>query len=179
MFDLRRPQAPWVVFGSRDAVEIEEQVPAFEAAGGRSCHLHARDLTDMVSTCDAFAAALRFPGHFGRNWDALVDCLDDLHVHQTGGVGIVVLVHGADVLLDWQDLGVLVSVVCQAADRANTDLDPDGCPRDRPVVVEHFVFLLDEVDAERFAERIEDPDLVVASAGGFLTVTPDLAVWRP
>ncbi|MER5479531.1 barstar family protein [Streptomyces sp. NPDC002734] len=179
MFDLCRPQAPWVVFGPRDAAEIEQQVAAFEAAGGRSHHLHARDLADMVSTCDAFAAALGFPGYFGRDWDALVDCLDDLHAHETGGVGIVVVVHGADVLLEAKDLRVLVSVLCQAADRAGKDVDPDGCSRERPVVTEHFVFLLDEVRAEEFAERIEDPDLVVGTVDDFLTVTLNLAVWRP
>lgn len=179
MFDMSRPQAPWVVFGSQRAVEIEGQVAALEAAGGRSYHLQARDFTDMVSTCDAFAAALGFPGYFGRNWDALVDCLDDLHVHETGGVGIVVVVHGADVLLDSEDLKILMTTLCLAADRANTDVDPDGCPRERPVVIEHFVFLVDEVEVEQFAARIEDPDLVVEIVDGFLTVTLNLAVWRP
>ncbi|MFE5206936.1 hypothetical protein [Streptomyces sp. NPDC056600] len=46
-------------------------------------------------------------------------------------------------------------------------------------MIEHFVFLLDEVGAEEYAERIEDPDLVVGTADGFLTVTLNLAVWRP
>ncbi|MFF9011433.1 barstar family protein [Streptomyces sp. NPDC014870] len=179
MFDLSTPRSPWVVFGPRGAAEIEEQVAALEAAGGRSYHLQARDFTDMARTCDAFAAALGFPGYFGRNWDALVDCLDDLHGHHTGGVGIVVVVHGADLLLDSADLKVLLASLCLAADRANTEVDPDGCPRDVPVVIEHFVFLLDRVAAERFAARIEDPDLVVETGAGFLTVTLNLAVWRP
>ncbi|MFE5721545.1 barstar family protein [Streptomyces erythrochromogenes] len=178
-FDVSRPVTPWVVFGPRNAVEFDRQVAALTAAGGRVYELHARELTDMVATCDAFAREIGFPSYFGRNWDALVDCLDDLHDHATGGVGIVVLVHGADVLLNEGHLRVFMTMLCLAADRANTEVDPDGDPRNRPVVIEHFVFLLDEAKAADFAARIEDPDLVVSSEGDFLTVALDLAVWRP
>jgi len=33
---------------------------------------------DRDEVLDRFAAALRFPDWFGRNWDALADCLGDL-----------------------------------------------------------------------------------------------------
>ncbi|MFC3716251.1 barstar family protein [Luteimonas soli] len=33
---------------------------------------------DKDEVLDRFAAALRFPDWFGRNWDALADCLGDL-----------------------------------------------------------------------------------------------------
>jgi RNAse (barnase) inhibitor barstar len=33
---------------------------------------------DKMSTMEAIAAALSFPGYFGRNLDALYDCLTDL-----------------------------------------------------------------------------------------------------
>ncbi|WP_109005377.1 barstar family protein [Streptomyces rishiriensis] len=89
--------------------------------------------------------AIGFPGRFGRNWDALVDCLDDLHGHAAGEAAIAAVVHGADALL----------------------------------VIEHFIFLLDEVSAEEFAAEIGDSDVVVCVEGVFLTVALDLAVWRP
>ncbi|MFB6631691.1 barstar family protein [Streptomyces sp. NPDC056362] len=178
-FDVSEPEAPWVIFGPREAVEFDEQVLALRTAGGRVYELEARDLADQVSTCDAFAEAIGFPGYFGRNWDALVDSLDDLHHPATGGIGIVVVVHGADALLGADHLRVLVTMLCLAADRANTDVDPDGEPRGIPVVIEHFVFLLDEVPAKEFTAGIEDPDLVVSVEGDFLTVTLDLTVWRP
>ncbi|MER6678514.1 barstar family protein [Streptomyces sp. NPDC000983] len=178
-FDVSKPEPPWVIFGSRGAVAFEEQVEALRTAGGRVYELHADDLRDEPSTCDAFARAIGFPGHFGRNWDALVDCLDDLHGHAAGKAGIAVIVHGADTLLGADHLRVFVSVLCQAADRANTEVDPDGEPRGIPAVIEHFIFLLDEVPAEGFAAEIEDPDIVVSVEGDFLTVALDLAVWRP
>ncbi|MGW0898563.1 barstar family protein [Streptomyces goshikiensis] len=141
--------------------------------------LHARDLTGETGVCEAFARAVGVPGYFGWNWDALVDRLDDVHEAVTGGVGIVMVVHGADVLLGADHLKVFMTMLCLAADRANTEVDPDGNPRDEPVVIEHFVFLLDEVRAEEFAAGIEDPDVVVRVEGDFLTVALDLDVWRP
>ncbi|MET9888100.1 hypothetical protein ABZZ20_34255 [Streptomyces sp. NPDC006430] len=47
------------------------------------------------------------------------------------------------------------------------------------MVIEHFVFLLDDVRAEEFAAGIKDPDVVVRVEGDFLTVALDLDVWRP
>lgn len=179
LFDVSKPEAPWAIFGPREAVEFEEQAATLRTAGGRIYELQARDLTDQASTCDAFAQAIGFPSYFGRNWDALVDCLDDLHDHATGGVGIVVFVHGADALHGADHLKVFMTALCLAADRANTEVDPDGERRGRPVVIEHFIFLLDEVPAEEFAAEIEDPDVVVSVEGGFLAVALDLAVWRP
>ncbi|WP_411111576.1 hypothetical protein [Streptomyces sp. c-19] len=72
-----------------------------------------------------------------------------------------------------------MTMLCLAADRANTDVDPDGEPRGMPVVIEYFNFLLDQVSAEEFAAEIKDPDVVVSVEGDFLTVALDLAVWRP
>ncbi len=74
---------------------------------------------------------------------------------------------------------MFMTMLCLAADRANTDVDPDGEPRGMPVVIEYFNFLLDQVSAEEFAAEIKDPDVVVSVEGDFLTVALDLAVWRP
>ncbi|MYT24330.1 hypothetical protein GTW69_29285 [Streptomyces sp. SID7760] len=178
-FDITRPVAPWVVFGPRDAAEFTEQAAAFSAAGGRVYEVDARDLVDGAAVCDAFARAVGYPGSFGWNWDALVDRLDDLGDALTGGVGIVVVVRGADALLGADHLKVFMTMLCLGADRANNEVDPDGNLRDEPVVIEHFVFLLDELRAEEFAAVIEHPDLVVGVERDFLTVTLDLDVWRP
>ncbi|WP_327255362.1 barstar family protein [Streptomyces sp. NBC_01244] len=78
--------------------------------------MHAPDLTDGASVCDAFARAAGVPtGYFGWNWDALVDSLDDLHDAVTGGVGLLMVVHGADALLGADHLKVFVTMLCLAA----------------------------------------------------------------
>ncbi len=52
-------------------------------------HLHGQELTSKLAMLDAVAAALSFPDYFGRNWDALEDCLLDLAWWQ-GGVAILI-----------------------------------------------------------------------------------------
>lgn len=47
-------------------------------ARGAHVHLIAGHPTDKMSTMDAIAVALSFPDYFGRNLDALYDCLTDL-----------------------------------------------------------------------------------------------------
>ncbi|HEV7976680.1 barstar family protein [Amycolatopsis sp.] len=50
-------------------------------ARARGAFVHLLDgktMTDKASTLDAIAAALSFPATFGKNLDALYDCLTDL-----------------------------------------------------------------------------------------------------
>jgi hypothetical protein len=64
----------------------------------------------------------------------------DLRSGRGGGVGIAVVVHDADQLLAAGHFPLFVSVLCQGADRANSAVDLDGFPLDRPALSEHFVF---------------------------------------
>ncbi|MFC4062338.1 barstar family protein [Planomonospora corallina] len=63
--------------------------PAPAVVDGRACRTRAAFFEEV-------ARALRFPAHFGRNWDALTDCLRDV----TARDGIVALVveHAEDLL---------------------------------------------------------------------------------
>jgi RNAse (barnase) inhibitor barstar len=44
----------------------------------RTVYLDGTRITSKVDFLDAIATALDFPSYFGRNWDALVDCLRDI-----------------------------------------------------------------------------------------------------
>jgi RNAse (barnase) inhibitor barstar len=44
--------------------------------------LDGRDLGDKASLLAALGQALRFPGYYGGNWDALDECLADLSWHE-------------------------------------------------------------------------------------------------
>ncbi|MER7836710.1 hypothetical protein ABTY98_12530 [Streptomyces sp. NPDC096040] len=76
--------------------------------------------------------------------------------------------HGADLLLRTEHFPLFVSVLCQGADRANSAVDLDGDPLDRPAVAEHFVLDFREFDRDKIAARVEQPDLIVTTGDGFV-----------
>lgn len=108
----------------------------------------------------------------------MVDCLDDLCGAITGGVGIAVVVHDADQLLETEHFPLFVSVLCQGADRANSAVDLDGFPLDRPALSEHFVFELREFDPEQIAARVRQPDLIVKVEDRFVGASLDPEEWH-
>ncbi|MDT9700838.1 barstar family protein [Streptomyces sp. P17] len=75
----------WVVFVPEGTAEVHRVLRELEARGGRVHHVGSSDLMTERGIYDSFAEVLKFPGYFGRNWDAMVDCLDDLCGAVTGG----------------------------------------------------------------------------------------------
>ena len=59
------------------------------------------------------AKSLNFPEWFGRNWDALEDCLSDLSWRQAGGY---VLLFRNFEALDQDQLGILIDVLASSAE---------------------------------------------------------------
>ena len=62
---------------------------------------------------EAFATALAFPEWFGRNWDALEDCLGDLSWRPAEGHVLMVQNHDR---LPKDELGVLLDVLASSAE---------------------------------------------------------------
>jgi hypothetical protein len=149
-----------------------------EAAGGQVHHFDSRKLVTERGIHHSFAEALQFPGYYGANWDALVDCLSDLCGAVTGGVGIVGVIHDADLLLDADHFPLFVSVLCQGADRANASIDLDGFPSDRSALSQHFHFEFRDFDPESIALRVRQPDLTVTTAVDHVTAALNPEVWH-
>ncbi|MEV0218684.1 barstar family protein [Streptomyces sp. NPDC050704] len=177
-FDITGTAAPWVVFVPRGATEVHRQLAALEAKGGRVHRFDARDLMTEQGVYRSFVEVLQFPGYFGRNWDALVDCLDDLCGAVTGGVGIAGVIEEADRLLEAEHFPLFVSVLCQGADRANSAVDLDGFPLDRPATAEHFVLEFREFDREKIALRVGQPDLTVTAGDVFVATALNPEEWH-
>ncbi|MBK6013489.1 barstar family protein [Streptomyces sp. MBT53] len=131
-YDFTRREEPWVVIAPQGDQLLARQLVALEERGGLVFRVPAEELATPEGVFAAFARTLEFPGYFGRNWDAMVDCLDDLHGSWHGGRGIAVVIDDADLLLEADHLRLFVSVLCQAAARANSAVDSDGDPWDRP-----------------------------------------------
>uniref|UniRef100_A0AAU2K350 Barstar family protein n=1 Tax=Streptomyces sp. NBC_00049 TaxID=2903617 RepID=A0AAU2K350_9ACTN len=134
---------------------MSAEVPALLERGGLVFRLNARDLLEPASLFRTFARELSFPGYFGHNWDALVDCLYDWHGPGHGNDDVAILIDDADALLRTDLLGLFVSVLCEAAWKANLQLDGDGVPHgDRPPFALHFVLLLEHTPPVDFTEAV-------------------------
>jgi hypothetical protein len=167
----------WVLFVPRGTAEVRRRLAELEERGGRVHHFDAGDLLTEWGIYATFADVLRFPGYFGRNWDALVDCLDDLCGAVTGGVGMAGVIHDAERLLAAEHFPLFMSVLCQGADRANSAVDLDGCPLDRPALDVHFVFEFRDFDPQAIARRVEQRDLTVTVGDGFVAAGLDPEEW--
>jgi RNAse (barnase) inhibitor barstar len=77
-----------------DAAALARDVAA--AAGGEVFLLDGAQARDKASFMTAAAQAMSFPDHFGRNWDAVADCVDELHWRDEP---ITIVVANADQLL--------------------------------------------------------------------------------
>jgi RNAse (barnase) inhibitor barstar len=67
--------------------------------------IDASEIQDMSSFHDVFSRTLRFFDGYGRNMDAWIDCMTDLHgptalssLHLPDGEGIDLVLHGAQEL---------------------------------------------------------------------------------
>jgi RNAse (barnase) inhibitor barstar len=166
-FGVRRDASQEV--SQPNAVASAGRTAEIQRRGGRVFRLDGRELSEPTALFTVFARELGFPGYFGHNWDALVDCLHDRHDRADS----VVLIDHADGLLGTDFLGVFVSVLCQAAWRANLQLDADGMPDpDWTPFVLHFVFLLGDIPPAAFAEAVAGGmDVDVSVDEGRLTAT--------
>jgi len=62
----------------RSAIDAEEVVAAAKTTGLQVYKIDLARLRGKLGLFDALAKSLNFPNHFGKNWDALNDCLTDL-----------------------------------------------------------------------------------------------------
>lgn len=73
--------------------------------------------TDKAATLDAFGAALTFPDWWGRNLDALADCLDD-YGHDLDGEVEVVWDHAASLRsTDADAADAITEILTEATER--------------------------------------------------------------
>ena len=74
------------------------------------------DVVPIKLSSDVFgvlAKSLDFPEWFGRNWDALEDCLSDLSWRKAGGT--VLILRNCEAL-DQDRLGILIDVLASSAE---------------------------------------------------------------
>ncbi|MEU9198358.1 barstar family protein [Streptomyces hundungensis] len=184
---LTKRRSPWVTFTSCTDPWLAGAQAELTARGGVVLRVDGGELHQPACVYQVFARVLGFPGYFGHNWDAMVDCLGDWHGPGHGEQDVAVLIDSADSLLNAEFLGVLVWTLCAGAWRANFMVDADGDPNDGTAFALHFVFLLDDTPPAAFAEAAAtDEDVAAAVVDGRLVLTLTAedtwggdAVWPP
>lgn len=85
------PMPPWLLrlIAGHDLVDQFARNLRFDA-GIATYVLRGRRMTHRDGVFDEFAAALQFPLYFGRNWNAFVDCLQDLEWHPWKACAIII-----------------------------------------------------------------------------------------
>jgi RNAse (barnase) inhibitor barstar len=85
----------------RSKIASDEIVAAAQAAGLRAYKIDLAKARGKLGLFDGLSKALKFPAHFGKNWDALNDCLTDLAwLDDTGWV--LILVNGKSFAAKYQ-----------------------------------------------------------------------------
>jgi hypothetical protein len=169
-FDLNEKSGPWVVIARYGDQFLDAQLIRVQERGGVVWSLDAGSMGSPSALFTEFSRALSFPGYFGHNWDALVDCLDDLHGDWHGNRDVAVVIDRADSLLHVDYLPLFVSVLCQAAERANSSVDLDGEPMDRPAIALHFVLLARDNNPQSFLEPLMPSGRAVVNLQRYVTV---------
>ena len=65
------------------AYRVDDLMSAADAAGQHFLYANLSSAQSKQDVLDGIAAAFTFPAHFGKNLDALFDCMTDL-VHKSG-----------------------------------------------------------------------------------------------
>ena len=136
---LLNPKPPWILWlGTR----IRESLSTEELLAERGITarvLRGKRMRTKQDLFEEFALHLSLPDYFGRNWDALADCLEDLEWLQ--GFAYAVVIDGAnEVLLDEpaDQLNLFVQLIDRVA--ANwAEPVTLGEDWDRPAIPFHWV----------------------------------------
>jgi RNAse (barnase) inhibitor barstar len=123
-------------------------------ADGVVGRLRGREMRTKAALFDEFAAALQFPDYFGRNWDALDECLNDLS--WLPGRAYLLLVSDALAVLSEERpeaFATLVAVLQRAGEEwAHRKLE--GNPWDRPPTPFHVILRCEDDEREALVERL-------------------------
>jgi len=83
-FSLKSTTGPWVVVTTLSDPTLVSQLTVFGATGGVIRHVDAANMMTENDLFRSLLTALAFRRISAINWDAMVDCLDDLHGDGTG-----------------------------------------------------------------------------------------------
>ncbi|HTH46543.1 MAG TPA: barstar family protein [Candidatus Limnocylindria bacterium] len=168
--DFNVKVGPWVVFAPQGDLLFEGKLARFADQGGIVRRLEGRAMTSPGELYREFALKMSFPSYFGHNWDALIDCLDDLHGDWHGNRDVVIVIKDFDVLGDTPHMPKFVSVLCQAAEKANSVFDDDGEPFHRQAIALHFLLETEKAGLAELSAKLTSAEYATSMRHGYLVL---------
>jgi hypothetical protein len=118
--EARVPRIDWLIdqvvgFLSYDDDDLALQYCVQQRDLGNCCQLvDATDLRTPSDIFDTFSETFEFPGYFGRNWDALAECISDLS--WLSGNSVVLIISRSSAISDGSpDHRVLLEILLEAS----------------------------------------------------------------
>jgi hypothetical protein len=158
---LLRPQPPWLLWHVAERADLLIETLRRSGCTWRSLRGPAMRTKDELLA--ELQIALRFPDYFGRNWDALHECLGDMGWLPAPDYTLVVI--GASEVLAAEpssELATFLVILRSVASRwAEPALMPDG--KQRAAIPFHVVFQAEPSNFQRILQRATALD----AAGNF------------
>ena len=154
---------PWIlgIPGEPDSPTLIEQELAELGATARVLQgMRMRTVDELLSE---FAFRFQFPAYFGRNWDALTDCLTDLS--WLPGLAYVVVIDQARYLLDSEatnTTGLFLHVMEEVSERWAAPINL-GEEWDRPSVPFHVLLRESPGNVKEMGQRFRSPTAELVS----------------
>ena len=105
-----------------------------------------------------------------------MDCLSDLCGEVTGGVGIVGVIHDADLILDADHFPLRLGPLPGRGPRQRVRR-PRRIPSLRPALSEHLHFEFRDFDPESIALRVRQPDLIATTGTDHVAAALNPEAW--
>lgn len=122
-------------------------------AGRRWIDLDGSQMRDWDHAYEHLVEAIELPDYFGRNLDALSDCLSDRHVLREDAI-VICIAHASEVLADASSdaLAKLLDTLAMVADELSAPVK-EGNSSDGPAIPFHVLLVGAESD-----NRLQDYD---------------------
>jgi len=145
---LSAAHEPWVL---QTLDSFDELVAQIEARMPDGTHIVVLEGNAMSSTDDFYNELidkLRLPGYFGRNLNALDECVTDLEWLDLEGQPVVVIIRDAELVLrsDREMFEGFIDVMRNAGEEWSNEV-AEGNEWDRPAVPYHVVLIYHELEA--------------------------------
>jgi len=156
---LLEPVEPWV-FRTLDAfaVVLDSLVKITHLCGINIVILDGGAMRDATAFYDELVRGFRLPNYFGRNLNALDECLCDLE--WLAGAGFILVVKRAADILRFETSEKLDGFVDVLRRAGREWSQPEGPPRNRPVKPFHSIF---HCSSEGWRAEIPPLDLILDS----------------